>query len=188
MCWKKVLKVWLIIFSVVWQLAPINYPRVLGHFVWEYDDLCHQLCLQTDLLFMWNKKHFLSAGIRYPTSDPEWTYAPAAPGGPARRARLHCWNAHPQRCGHSGVLWCSVNTRDSWEGRIDKPTPPYFNPLLLIKYEMSPPPHPGNLGLTFVFIYDAFVFWRCWMRQWQLYSTTPSLCPGMTWKSLKASA
>lgn len=62
------------------------------------------------------------ARLRYPTPHPERANAPAPTGGPAGRARLHCGNAHPQRCGHSGLLRCPVHTRNSREGRGDAPT------------------------------------------------------------------
>lgn len=65
---------------------------------------------------------FLPGGLRYPTPNPEWANAPSASGGPAGRAWLHCGDAHPERCGHSGFLWCPVYTRDSWKGRGDTST------------------------------------------------------------------
>lgn len=244
MCWKKVIKVWVNIDQVVWQLAPVNFSHVCRGVLcqstmtcitswvvqtWErqteslicnlttfvlkckslvssaswhccmiemkhafylifyfvvFCDLCfcngHWLFHWLFFLLTWNNQHyFLSAGLRYPTPDPERANAPAAPGGPAGRARLHCGNAHPQRCGHSCVLWCPVYTRDSWEGRVDTLTPVhtvFTICFILMKYEGNRDLHctqksiaafilssrtvsttqPGNLGLMLLIMMHLF--------------------------------
>lgn len=60
------------------------------------------------------------------------------------------------------VAFCDAQSTQEIHEKVELTNPHLHTSItihfILIKYEMSAPPHPGNLGLMFVFIYDAFVF------------------------------
>lgn len=133
MLWKHTSHTGMLVLSLYDN--PLGFWEKKNRKVWLTVKCC---CTIIDFVELWSVSIFpycvynfivlvtqviLSVGFRYQTPNSEWSNAPAAPCGSVGWTRLHRWNAHPQGCGHSGILWCPIHTRDSREGKTDTLTP-----------------------------------------------------------------